>query len=80
MNKKPLELDETLVDIHPHANAFRIIDAEGSDCFLDFLHWCEAENRASVVSRVRVRSGFLPLIKYRLNLALKEIGDDIPIN
>jgi hypothetical protein len=67
-----VELDETAVDIHPYANAFRVVEAEpgSSECFLDFLFLSPEEDRASVVSRIRVRNGFLPTIKTRLTFAL----------
>jgi len=48
------------------ANAIRI----GSDslgCFLDFMSYSEREETALVVSRIRVRQGFLPLIRDRIS-------------
>jgi hypothetical protein len=48
-----------------YANAFRVVE-DGSDCLLDFLVRCETEGKAVVVSRVRVRRGFLQDIRDRL--------------
>lgn len=45
------------------ANAFRVVEEAGPDCFLDFLAYSAQEQRARVVSRVRVRRAFLPVIR-----------------
>jgi hypothetical protein len=45
------------------ANAFRVIEEAGPDCFLDFLLYSAQEQTAQVVSRVRVRRVFLPAIR-----------------
>lgn len=80
MDGTNIALDESLVEIHPHANAFRIVPAPNDDgCFLDFLHWDKDDNRASVVSRVKVRSGFLPLLRGRLEMALAELCGDVAV-
>lgn len=59
------------------ANAFRIVRQEGNpeECLLDFLVYSEVEGRARVVSRVRVRTSFLPDIRDRLGVLLKETSD-----
>ena len=49
------------------ANAFRILDQPGEDCFVDFLVYSAVENRAEVVTRVRVRKELLLAIRDRLN-------------
>lgn len=49
------------------ANAFRIVEEVGVDCFLDFMVYSAAEREATVVSRVRVRREFLPAIRQQLN-------------
>jgi len=76
---KMVDLDESLVDIHPHANAFRVVPAPEGGCFLDFLHWDKDDNVASVVSRVKVRGGFLPFIRRRLESAFREVGEDVVV-
>lgn len=76
---KMIDLDESLVEIHPHANAFRVVLASEDGCFLDFLHWDKDYNTASVVSRIKVRSGFLPLIRCQLESILSEIGDSVVV-
>ena len=35
------------------ANAFRIVDETGPDCFLDYMVYSENSNEATVVARVR---------------------------
>lgn len=49
------------------ANAFRIVEEVGVDCFLDFMIYSAAEHEATVISRVRVRREFLPAIRQQLN-------------
>ena len=44
------------------ANAFRIVEEAGPDCFLDFLVYSAQEQCAEVVARVRVRRAFVPAI------------------
>lgn len=55
------------------ANAFRVLDAEGPDCLLEFLVYSALENQASVVSRIRVRRDFLPVVRDQLDKTLTEI-------
>lgn len=45
------------------ANAFRIVEEAGPDCFLDFLVYSAQHQRAELVSRVRVRRAFLGAIR-----------------
>jgi len=52
------------------ANAFRIVEEVGEDCFLDFMVYSAQEEEAVVVSRVRVRRDFLPAICERLGEAM----------
>jgi len=57
------------------ANSFRIIQ-DGSEILLDFCVYSEQENRARVVSRVRVSLDFLPFIHQKIgsNLQLPDEG------
>lgn len=55
------------------ANAFRVIDEVGPDCFLDFMIYSSDLQEATVVSRVRVRREFLPSIRTTLSTAMKEL-------
>jgi len=48
------------------ANAFRIVEEIGEDCFLDFMVYSAQEQEAIVVARVRVRRDFIPAIRDRL--------------
>jgi len=60
------------------ANAFRVVDEVGPDCFLDFLVYSAAEGAATVVARVRVRRDFLGAIRERLGEAMLEFnGEDL---
>lgn len=54
------------------ANAFRVVEEVGPDCFLDFMVYSAAEKEATVVSRVRVRREFLPSIRETLSDAMEE--------
>ena len=47
------------VQLGTFANAFRVVDATGEGCFLDFLVYSAYESRATVSMRVRVQSQFL---------------------
>lgn len=49
------------------ANAFRVVEGGfPGECFLDFLVYSEREQKAQVVSRVRVCPSFLVCIRDRL--------------
>lgn len=52
------------------ANAFRVVEEVGGDCFLDFMVYSAQAEEAVVVSRVRVRREFLTAIQDRLKEAL----------
>lgn len=54
------------------ANAFRVVDEVGPDCFLDFMIYSADLQEATVVSRVRVRREFLPSIRKTLGSAMDE--------
>ena len=56
------------------ANAFRIIPDVGDDVFLDFCVYSASDNRAKVVSRLRVSRDFLPLVIDRLREGMIEFG------
>ena len=62
-----------------YANAFRIVDDSGVDCFLDFLVYSAEEEKAYLVSRIRVRQQFLSSIRDRLNRVLTEVGQEDPL-
>jgi hypothetical protein len=55
------------------ANAVRIIHDSGTEWFLDFLVFSSTENKAVVVSRVRVQEVFLGAIRDRLSTTLKKV-------
>lgn len=52
------------------ANSFRIVPDTQYECYLDFLVYSATNNRAKVLSRIRVRNDFLVTIKDRLNSLL----------
>ena len=54
------------------ANAFRVVEEVGPDCFLDFMIFSADAQEATVVSRVRVRREFLPSIRKTLSCAMEE--------
>jgi len=58
------------------ANAFRVLEGDGEGCLLDFLVYSASANKASVVSRIRVRREFLPSIRDSLSMALTEVSRD----
>jgi|TARA_R110000824_G_scaffold230622_5_gene418292 hypothetical protein len=50
-----------------YANAFRILSGGGGDLFLDFCVYSEQDDKAKVVSRVRVGPDFLKVMMDRIN-------------
>jgi len=81
---------DTKVKVQPEvkfgefANAFRVVEEAGDDCFLDFLVYSEQEQEATVVSRVRIRRDFLSAICDRLGEAMVKFespeGGEAPKN
>lgn len=67
--KAPVKIDSSH-KFGAFANAFRVVEEVGPDCFLDFLVYSAVEKEATVVARVRVRREFLPAIKNNLHDAL----------
>jgi hypothetical protein len=59
------------------ANAIRL-KADGQEILIDFCVWSEAQNRARVVSRVRVSQDFLPIIHQKIGHDLN-LTDGRPI-
>lgn len=51
------------------ANAFRVLEEDGVDVLLDFLLFSATEKRARLVSRVRIRRAFMPVLRDRLEEA-----------
>jgi len=58
------------------ANAFRVVEEVGPDCFLDFMIYSADAQEATVVSRVRVRREFLPSIRKTLSAAMAEFPSE----
>lgn len=58
------------------ANAFRIVEDAGSDCFLDFLVYSAAEQEMTVVARIRVRREFLEGILSKTEDAIETFFGD----
>lgn len=57
------------------ANAFRVVEEVGPDCFLDFIVYSGQEGQAQVVSRVRVRKSFLSALREKLEEAMEEFRE-----
>lgn len=55
-----------------YANAFRVVEEIGTDCYLDFMVYSNDVEEAVVVSRVRVRKEFLPSIRKVLASVMNE--------
>lgn len=74
MTDKPLltvecedvEFSEGVNAFGDFANAFRLVPEGGPECFLDFCVYSAQEEKAQVVSRVRVHRSFLPILHARL--------------
>lgn len=60
------------------ANAFRVVEEIGEDCFLDFMVYSAQEEEARVVSRIRVRRDFLEAICERLGEAMTRFEGSEP--
>ena len=52
------------------ANAMRLLPEPGGDCIVEFLVFMAAEQKAKVVSRVRIRNEFLLTMRNSINNAL----------
>lgn len=52
------------------ANAFRVVEEVGGDCYLDFLVYSAIDDEASVVARIRVRQPFLGVLAEHLATAM----------
>lgn len=61
------------------ANAFRVLPDSDGSVVLDFCRYSAKDNHAEVVSRVRITSGFLPLVGERIQEALQEINQPVSI-
>lgn len=61
----------------PSANAFRVVDHPGPECFLDFLAYDEGTRVAEIVTRVRVRREFLPIIRNQLDKSIAPLPDNV---
>jgi len=60
------------VKIGEFANAFRIVADTEEEVFVDFCVYSASENVARIVSRLRVRKDFLPLMGIRIQEAVDE--------
>lgn len=57
---------EEAVKFGTFANAFRVVEEVGPDCYLDFMVYSASEQEATVVARIRVRRDFIPAIRQNL--------------
>lgn len=69
-------LVEEAVRFGTFANAFRVVEEVGPDCFLDFINYSATEQEATVVARIRVRRDFLHAIRENLAEAMVKFGED----
>jgi hypothetical protein len=67
---------EETVRFGTFANAFRVVEEAGPDCYLDFMVYSASEQQATVVARVRVRRDFIPAIRDNLGTALTEFREE----
>lgn len=71
-------VDEPDADFYgTFANAIRL-QLDGQEILIDFCVWSEANNRARVVSRVRVSQDFLPVIHQKIGQDLN-LTDGMPM-
>lgn len=74
----PVDMSPKVSRLGTFANAFRVIRDNGDECFLDFCVYSAQENRAELVSRVRVNSSFLLIMLSRLGREVLEKGSLLP--
>lgn len=55
------------------ANAFRVVPEAGQECFIDFCVYSAQEEKAVVISRIRIHRSFLEVIQGRLEQAMVEL-------
>jgi hypothetical protein len=67
---------EEAVKFGTFANAFRVVEEVGPDCYLDFMVYSASEQEATVVARIRVRRDFIPAIRDNLGDALAELSEE----
>jgi len=60
------------------SNAIRL-SADGGEVLIDFCQYSEADNRARVVSRVRVHRDFLATIQHKIGYAVAPQDGDPPV-
>ncbi len=78
MNKKnvncPIEVKDSFGE---YANAFRVMQ-DGSEVVMDFCLYSASENRAKLVSRIRVNAEFLDVVVSRVTEAIsgnEDVGE-----
>jgi hypothetical protein len=78
VGKKTIECEVSLPEgdarFGKFANAFRVVRDTGGECFLDFCVYSAQENRAMVISRLRIHTSFLPSIRERVSAAMHDLG------
>lgn len=67
------EFPDHVSKIGEFANAFRIVKDTGEEFFLDFLVYSASENKAKMVTRVRVPKVLLPAVMQRLGSVMRDI-------
>ena len=74
----PVDMGSQVSRVGAFANAFRVVQDSGDECFLDFCVYSAKEDRAELVSRVRVNRSFLPILYARLGREMLEAGSMLP--
>lgn len=69
----PVELRAGVSKFGIFANAFRVVPEAGQECFLDFCVYSAQEERAEVVSRIRIHRSFMAVLRERLSQAMQEL-------
>ena len=62
-------------ELGDYANAFRVM-RDGPEWILDFLLFSETENKATLVTRIRMHEAMLGSIRDRLTQTLTEMGSE----
>jgi len=58
------------------ANAFRVVQDNGREWFLDFFVYSTMDQKATLVSRIRVLEEFLPAIRDRLSTMMGQVPEE----
>ena len=69
----PVDFHKSVNEFGAFANAFRLLQETGAECFLDFCVYSAQSGRAQVIARIRIHQSFIPVIHSRLTEVLLNI-------